>query len=215
MNQLWFVSHGQQIQGPFSPAQLREEVKAGRLQPQHLLRLQENKNWVKAASIKGLFPTTTALTASPAVSKNSPVAVVAAPAAKASSAKTGLVIAALAIGSVLLLLVLAGGVFAAVWFFRSSGPDLSSVADASASITMPSRLARKPDCKTIPTRLASQKKAPGLMLPSHRRRRRVRAALSGRKMLRVRPALSGRKQARVPLIAPSPKRLRRPRPGRT
>jgi hypothetical protein len=44
-------------------------------------------------------------------------------------------IAALAIGCVPLLLVLAGGVFAAVWFFRSSGPESSRVAEASASIT--------------------------------------------------------------------------------
>lgn len=55
MAQQWFVKTKKGPAGPFSPGKIKEFAKQGKIKPGSFIRLDE-KHWVTAKSVKGLFP---------------------------------------------------------------------------------------------------------------------------------------------------------------
>src|SRR4051794_6877839 len=56
MSQRWFLARDGQTIGPFSSADLKAQAAAGELGPEEIVLLEGETRWVKASTLKGLFP---------------------------------------------------------------------------------------------------------------------------------------------------------------
>jgi hypothetical protein len=65
MAQSWYYAEGKRKRGPFSSSQLRQLVASGSVIPQTMVLKNGARRWVRASSIRGLFPPDWPLTSEP------------------------------------------------------------------------------------------------------------------------------------------------------
>jgi hypothetical protein len=131
MGRRWYYSHdGTQRFGPVSTSRLKELARSGDLQPVSMVLLEGGRRWVKAATVKGLFPGTDAETTAPDASP--------APEAEAPAEKRGSAVVTACL-TIVTLLVLSGLLAGGVYYAMSLPRRVAVTSTAPAGPTAPAR----------------------------------------------------------------------------